>query len=72
MKSFDSSDLRSNYVSLPAFARIAGISERTVQRKIRSGELTASKVFGRWRVCVSELERLLNPRSGHVCSEHAS
>jgi excisionase family DNA binding protein len=40
-----------------------GVTEMTIRRNIESGELPAFKVFGRWKIRVSDINRIMR-RSG--------
>jgi excisionase family DNA binding protein len=45
--------------TISEFARALGVSRLNVRRKILSGEIHALKIFDRWRVPISEIERLV-------------
>ena len=48
--------------TLKETAKILRVSERTIMRYLKSGELKASKL-GQWRIKESDLEKFLNKSS---------
>ena len=43
---------------------ILGVSEQTIKRRIKSGELPARKISGKWKVTRADLEEYINNASG--------
>ena len=51
--------MEERYLSTGGFAEILGVSRVTVIKWIKSGKIVAYNVHGKWRIPVSEVERLL-------------
>jgi len=51
--------MEERYFSTREFARIMGVSKVTVIKWIKSGKIVAYNVHGKWRIPISEVERLL-------------
>lgn len=45
-------------------AEILNLSERTIQRKLRSGELSGAKVGGYWRISKADLKKWWREQGG--------
>jgi excisionase family DNA binding protein len=45
--------------TIAEFARVLGVSKLNVRRKILSGEIHAVKIFSRWKVPASEIDRIV-------------
>ncbi|CUH44493.1 helix-turn-helix domain-containing protein [Ruegeria atlantica] len=56
---FHTSNKRKPLLSVAATAVFLGVSEKTVRRKIASGELPASRVGTQWRIRPEELDAYL-------------
>lgn len=39
---------------------VLGVSEQTIKRRIKAGELTARKIGGKWKVTRADLEEYIN------------
>lgn len=39
---------------------VLGVSAQTIKRRIKSGELPAKKISGKWRVTRADLEKYIN------------
>ena len=50
---------RKKLFSIAATAEYLGVSEKTIRRKIESGELRASRVGSQWRIRPEELDAYL-------------
>ncbi len=50
---------RKNLLSIAETAKFLGVSEKTVRRKITSGDLRASRVGAQWRIRPEDIEAYL-------------
>lgn len=64
---YPSSNKRKQLLSIAQTAEFLGVSEKTVRRKIASGEVPASQVGAQWRIRPEELDAYL-ARTGNALS----
>lgn len=51
-------DVKQEYVSPQAFAKVFGVAKMTVYRAIQDGTVTAIRVGGQWRIPITEIDRV--------------
>ena len=49
-------------LDIPAVAGVCGVSEKTIRRWIKAGELPAARLGGQWRIRPRDLDNFIRDR----------